>query len=384
MDFTLKDEDKLVQEVAQNFAQKVLKPAAKQIDEEEKIPEHILDQLRELGFFGVCMPEELGGAGLSFLSYVLIIKEISKACASTGVMLAVHNSLTCASINKFGTKKQKEYFLKKLISGEKIGCFMLTEPEAGSDAANISTKVEKINDKYIINGGKIFVTNGGYKGYGVLFATHDKSMRHKGISAFIVDLTENGVNIVRNEKKMGLHGSYTTVISFNNLELSKENLLGEEKNGWPIAMFLLDASRITIAAQALGIAEGAFEEALLYSNTRKQFGKKICEFEAIKFKLADMALRIEASKHLICHAAWLEDSGKTPIKEASMAKIFASETANFVTKEAIQIFGGYGYIKDYGIERYFRDAKVTEIYEGTSEIQRLVIAKELLKNLSTS
>ena len=382
MEFELKPEEKLAQQTAKEFAEKILKPISQKIDEEDKIPEEILQQLKDLGFFGVYMPEEYGGANLSFLAYISIVKEISKASAATGVMLAVHNSLTCASINRFGTSAQKNKYLKKLTKGEKIGCFMLTEPEAGSDAANVSTKVEKDGDNYIINGEKIFVTNGGYKGYGILFATHDRVLRHKGISAFIVDLEKPGVEIIRNENKMGLHGAYTTAIAFNNLKLSKEELLGEEKNGWSIAMFLLDASRVTIAAQALGIAEAAFEEALHYASERKQFGKKISEFEAIRFKLADMALKIEASKLLTYHAAWLKDTGKIPIKEASMAKIFASETANFVAKEAIQIFGGYGYIKDYGIERFFRDAKVTEIYEGTNEIQRVVIAKELLKNLS--
>jgi len=379
MDFEFTNEEKLVREMARDFAQSELKPLASKIDREHKIPEDIMDKLKELGFFGVYIPEEFGGAGLDYISYIIVIEEISRVCASTAVMLSVHNSLVSNGVLMFGNDWQKREFLPKLASGEKIGCFMLTEPEAGSDAASISTTCEDKGDYFLVNGNKIFATNGGFRGIGLLFATHDRSLRHRGIDALILDLTADGVELLRNEEKMGLRGSYTSAFALNGVKIPKANLLDGYGNGFKIAMELLNGGRISIAAQALGIAEGAFEMALEYSKERKQFGKPISSFQAIQFKLADMAMRIEAARLLTYRAAWLKNNHKNFIVESAMAKTVASETANFVVKEALQIFGGYGYITEYEIERYYRDAKITEIYEGTNEIQRIVIAKNLLK-----
>ncbi len=277
-----------------------------------------------------------------------------------------------------GTEDQRNKYLPELTSGRKIGCFMLTEPEAGSDAANLSTSVEKEGDFYVVNGNKIFVTNGGYRGYGILFATHNKSLRHRGISSFILDLEAEGVNLTRNEDKMGLKGTYTSAFSLDSVRIPKENMLAEEGKGFKVAMELLDSGRVSIAAQALGMAEGAFDSAFEYSKTRKQFGKTINSFQAIQFKIADMAMRIEAARLLTYRAASLKDNHKNPILEASIAKTYASETANYVAKEAMQILGGYGYITEYDIERIYRDARITEIYEGSNEIQRVVISRMLL------
>ena len=378
MNFELTSEERLVQETAREFAQKELKPIASEIDKNHKIPDEIIKKLSELGFFGVYIPEEYGGAGLSFLSYILVVEEISKVCASTGVMLSVHNSLTCNSIYMLGTEEQRSKYLPELTSGKKIGCFMLTEPEAGSDAANISTSIEKEGDFYVVNGNKIFVTNGGYRGYGILFATHNKSLRHRGISSFILDLETEGVNLTRNEDKMGLKGTYTSAFSLDSVRIPKENILAEEGKGFKVAMELLDSGRVSIAAQALGMAEGAFDSAFEYSKTRKQFGKTINSFQAIQFKIADMAMKIEAARLLTYRAASMKDNHKNPILEASIAKTYASETANYVAKEAMQILGGYGYITEYDVERIYRDARITEIYEGSNEIQRMVISRMLL------
>ncbi len=379
MDFEFTEEEKLVRQMAKDFAQNELKPVASKIDMEHKIPDEILEKLRKLGFFGVYIPEEFGGAGLNYISYVVVVEEIAKVCASTAVMLSVHNSLVSNGILMFGDEKQKKEFLPKLASGEKVGCFMLTEPEAGSDAASINTTCEREGDHFLINGNKIFATNGGFRGIGLLFATHDKALRHKGMDAFVLDLTTDGVELLRNEEKMGLRGSYTSAFVLNNVKVPEENLLDGYGNGFKIAMELLNGGRISIAAQALGIAEGAFEMALEYSKERKQFGRPISSFQAIQFKLADMAMRIETARLLTYRAAWLKNEHRNFIVESAMAKTYASEVANFVVKEALQIFGGYGYITEYEIERYYRDAKITEIYEGTNEIQRIVIAKNLLK-----
>jgi butyryl-CoA dehydrogenase len=385
MNFEFTEEERLVRDTVRSFAEKELKPVAAEIDKNHKIPEQIISGLREMGLFGVYIPEEYGGANLSFMSYIITVEEISKVCASTGVLISAHTSLCCNPILAFGTHEQKEKFLTPLAKGEKIGCILLTEPEAGSDAANVSTTVRKDGDYYIANGNKIFVTNGGYRDFGILIATHDKSLRHKGIDAFIVDLKSEGIELLRNEEKLGIRGSYTSSFAFSDVKIPEENLLGKEGEGFKIAMDCLDGGRIGIAAQALGIAEGAFERALAYSKERKQFGKPISEQQAIQFKLADMAMRIEASKMLVYESAWIKDNLKNGasmndlIIKSSMAKAFASETATYVTKEAIQIFGGYGYITEYEVERMYRDAKITEIYEGTNEIQRVVISKMLLK-----
>ncbi len=379
MDFEFSEEQKLVRQTARDFAQNELKPIASDIDKEHVIPESILNKLKQMGFFGVYIPEDYGGAGLDYISYIIVIEEIAKVCASTAVVLSVHNSLVCNAIYMFGNEEQKKRYLPGLSRGEKIGCFMLTEPGAGSDAASIATTCEDKGDYFLVNGNKIFATNGGFKGIGILFATHDRSLRHKGIDAFVLDLVSDGVELLRNEDKMGLRGSYTSAFALNNVKVPKENLLDGYGNGFKIAMELLNGGRISIAAQALGIAEGAFEMALEYSKERKQFGKPISSFQAIQFKLADMAMKIESARLLTYRAAWLKNEHKNFIIESAIAKTVASETANYVVKEAMQIFGGYGYITDYGIERYYRDAKITEIYEGTNEIQKLLIAKQLLK-----
>lgn len=378
MDFNLSEDHKILKDSVADFVKKELAPEAAEIDANHEIPESIVKQISELGFLSSYVPEEYGGAGLDYMSYILVIEEVSKACASTGVLISAHTSLCCDPVLQFGSEEQKKKYLPVLCSGEKIGCIMLTEPEAGSDVANISTKYEDAGEHFVANGNKIFITNGGFKGYGILFATKDKQLRHKGLSAFILDLESEGVEIQRNEEKMGIKGSYTTAVNLNNVKIPKENLLGSEGDGFKIAMETLNGGRIGIAAQALGIAEGAFEKAKNYAMERKQFGKAIGSFQAIQFKLADMVTRIEAAKLITYKAAWLKDMKKTNAMESAMSKLYASEAASYVAAEAVQIHGGYGYITEYEVERMMRDAKITEIYEGTNEVQRITIAKMLM------
>ncbi len=379
MNFDLTDEEKLVRDTARDFAQKELKPIASDIDKNHRIPDEILKKMGELGFFGIYVPEEYGGAGLSFVSYALVVEEISKVCASSGVLISAHTSLAVNPILQFGTEEQKKKYLPALCSGEKIGCILLTEPDAGSDAANVQTTIKEQDGYYIANGNKIFVTNGGFKDIGILFATKDKSLRHKGICAFILELDSNGIELLRNEDKMGIRGTYTSAFALDNVKIPKGNLLGGEGDGFKIAMDTLDGGRVGIASQALGIAEGAFERAVEYSKERKQFGKPISAFQAVQFKLADMKMRIEQAKWVTYQAAWLKDAKRPFILESSVAKAVASEAATYVTKEALQVYGGYGYISEYEMERFYRDAKITEIYEGTNEVQRIVISKMLTK-----
>ncbi len=379
MNFDLTDEEKLVRDTARDFAQKELKPIAAEIDKNHKIPDEILKKMGELGFFGVYVPEEYGGAGLSFVSYALVVEEISKVCASTGVLISAHTSLAVNPILQFGSEEQKKKYLPPLCSGEKIGCILLTEPDAGSDAANVQTTIEEKDDCYVANGNKIFVTNGGFRDIGILFATKDKSLRHKGICAFILELDSEGIELLRNEDKMGIRGTYTSAFALDNVKIPKENLLGKEGEGFKIAMDTLDGGRVGIASQALGIAEGAFERAVEYSKERKQFGKPIRAFQAVQFKLADMKMKIDQAKWVTYQAAWLKDAKRPFIMESSVAKAVASEAATYVTKEALQVYGGYGYITEYEMERFYRDAKITEIYEGTNEVQRIVISKLLTK-----
>jgi butyryl-CoA dehydrogenase len=378
MDFELNPDHKALQSSVRSFVVKEIKPIAAQIDETQSIPEKLIDKMRQMGMLGSYLPEAYGGSGLDILSYAIVVEEVSKACASSGILISAHTSLACDPILQFGSPAQKEKFLPKLTSGEKIGCILLTEPEAGSDPAALITSYKKDGDEYVINGSKIFITNGGYRGIGILFATRDRSLRHKGISAFIVDLSSEGVEVLRNESKLGIRGSYTTTFAIRDLRVPIDNLLGTEGQGFKIAMETLNGGRIGVAAQALGIAEGAFERALAFSKQRKQFDRPISEFQAIQFKLADMYTSIETSRLLTYRAAWLKQTGKSYATESAMCKLHASETATFVTKEAIQIHGGYGYITEYEVERMFRDAKITEIYEGTSEVQRLVISRALL------
>jgi butyryl-CoA dehydrogenase len=378
MDFELSQDHKVLQSSVRDFVEKEIKPLAIQIDEDHKIPDELIQKISALGLLGSFIPEAYGGAGLDILSYVIVVEEVSKSCASNGVLISAHTSLACDPILHFGTESQKNKYLPPLASGAKIGSFLLTEPEAGSDVAGIATTYQKDRDGFIINGNKIFVTNGGFRGTGILFASMDRNLKHKGISAFIVDLESEGIEIQRNENKLGIRGSFTTSFAINHLRVPPENLLGSEGQGFKIAMETLNGGRIGIAAQALGIAEGAFDRALAYSKERKQFGHPISEMQSIQFKLADMYTRIETSKLIIYRSAWLKENNKPYAAESAMCKLHASETATFVTKEAIQIHGGYGYVTEYEVERMYRDAKITEIYEGTSEIQRLIISKALL------
>ncbi len=378
MNFELSQDHKVLQDAVRDFVEKEIKPIAARIDEEHMIPDELVRKMSEMGFLGSYIPDEYSGAGMDILSYAIVVEEVSKACGSSGVLISAHTSLACDPIYRFGTDAQKKQYLPPLAIGGKIGSFLLTEPDAGSDVAAMATSYTKEGDQYVINGSKMFITNGGYLGTGILFAQGNKSLKHKGISAFIVDLTSPGVVVLKHEKKLGIRGSYTTAFAFDNLRVPAENLLGEEGQGFKIAMETLNGGRIGIASQALGIAEGAFERALAYSKERKQFGHPISELQAIQFKLADMYARIETSKLITYKAAWLKDNKRNYTMESAMCKMHASETATYVTKEAIQIHGGYGFICDYEVERMFRDAKITEIYEGTNEVQRVVISKLLL------
>jgi len=378
MNFELTQDHKVLRDAVRDFVEKEVKPLAVQIDEEHCIPDALVQQMAEMGFLGSYFPEEYGGAGLDMLSYAIVVEEVSKACGSSGVLISAHTSLACGPIYTFGSEAQKQQWLPDLNTGAKIGCFLLTEPDAGSDAGAIATTYRRDGDHFVVNGSKIFITNGGYRGTGVLFATHDKSLKHKGVSAFIIDLESPGVEILKNEKKLGIRGSYTTAFALDNVRIPVENLLGQEGQGFKIAMDTLNGGRVGIASQALGIAEGAFERALAYSKERKQFGAPICDLQAIQFKLADMYARIETSKLMTYKAACLKDAKQNYTMESAMCKMLASEAATYVTKEAIQIHGGYGYICDYEVERMYRDAKITEIYEGTNEVQRVVISKLLL------
>ena len=378
MNFELTHDQKVLQSAVRDFVANEIKPIAAKIDEEHRIPDELLAHISEMGFLGSYFPEEYGGAGLDMMSYAILVEEISKACASTGVLVSAHTSLCCNPIYAYGTEEQKKQWLPDLLTGKKIGCFLLTEPDAGSDAGGTATTYRIEGDEVVINGAKNFITNGGYLGTGIVLASFDRSLKHKGITAFIVDLQSPGVIILKNENKMGIRGSYTTAFALDNVRVPLKNLIGQEGKGFNVAMDTLDGGRIGIASQALGIAEGAFERSVAYAKERKQFGQTISAFQAIQFKLADMYARIETSKLLIYKAAWLKDHKKKFSLESALCKLHASETATFVTKEAMQIHGGYGYIADYEIERMYRDAKITEIYEGTSEVQRIVIAKQLL------
>ena len=378
MDFALSQDHNVLRDTVRDFVQNEVKPLAISIDQEHKIPDELIAKMSEMGLLGCFLPEEYGGAGLDILSYVLVVEEVSKACASSGVLISAHSSLGCAPIYQFGTEEQKKKYLPDMVTGRKIGCILLTEPDVGSDVAGMTTMYRREGDEFVITGGKTFITNGACLGTGVVFATHDKSLKHKGISVFIVDLTSPGVTVLKNEDKLGIRGSYTTAFALDDVRVPVANLLGEEGQGFKVAMETLNGGRIGIASQALGIAEGAYELALAYAKERKQFGAPISKLQAIQFKLADMYLRIEASRLLVYKAAWMKDNKMNYAMESAMCKLFAAETAMYVTKEAVQIHGGYGYIVEYEVERMYRDAKITEIYEGTSEVQRVVIAKALL------
>jgi butyryl-CoA dehydrogenase len=379
MDFNLTEEQQMIKDASRKFAQNTLKPRAEEIEEAGRVPEDIIKELSELGYTTMTIDEKYGGAGFDSLSYTIAIEEMSRGCASTGVMLSVTNSLAAGAVEMFGTEEQQERYFKAMTEKGWIGAFCLTEAEAGTDAGAVQTVAVKDGDNYKIDGTKLFITNGGFADFFIVIASTDREQKHKGLSAFLVDTETDGLSVGKRLDKMGIKGSDTREIILENVVIPSGNLLGKEGDGFKIAMKTLDAGRIGIAAQALGIAEAALDEAIAYSKERKQFGKPICAFQAVAFMLADMATRIEAARYLAYHAAFLKDQGARYGTEAAMAKLFASEMASYVTDKAVQIHGGYGYMKEYAVERHFRDAKITEIYEGTSEVQRMVISGALLR-----
>lgn len=379
MNIELSEEQVLLRDSVRRFAEEVVKPRAKEIDESGEFPREFFDQAGELGLGGVAVPEAYGGAGMDTISYCLVIEEISRVCATSGVILSVNNSLVCDPLLKFGSEEQKQKFLKPLASGEKLGCFALTEPAAGSDPAGMLSTAVRDGDDYVLNGNKIFITNGTHADIALVFASIDLAKKHRGITAFIVPADTPGYSHGTHEFKLGVNASGTTELAFENMRVPASQRLGEEGEGFKVAMATLDGGRIGIAAQAVGIAQGAFEEALKYSQERKQFGQSLSEFQAIQFYLADMATELDAGRLLTWKAAWTKDRQKRYTLEAAQAKLFTSEMAQRVTNKALQIHGGYGYTKEYNVERYFRDARITEIYEGTSEIQKMVIADAVLK-----
>ncbi len=380
MDFELTQDQKLVQEMVRKFAVNELEPVAAEIDKSREFPWSNIKKMAELGLLGVVTPEEYGGAGLDFLSLAIVVEEISKVCASTGVILAVNNSLAAYPILTFGNDEQRKKYLPVLAKAEKIGAIGLTEPNAGSDVAAMESTAVLEGDYYRLNGTKRFITNGRDAGVCVVFAYTDKSKGHKGISAFIVDGDTPGFTKGEHEDLMGLRATGNCEFIFEDAKVPKENLLGEEGQGFKIGMHTLDVSRIDIGAQAVGIAQGALDASIKYSKERKAFGQPISEFQLIQAMIAEMATQITAARFLVYHAAYLKDKGVSRFsKEAAMAKWFASESCMNAARKAVQIHGGYGYTKDYPVERYYRDAKVMEIYEGTSEIQTIVIARSLLK-----
>ena len=377
MDFALKKEHVMARELFRKFAETEVKPLAQEIDEQERFPRETVDKLAKYGFMGIPFPREVGGQGCDTLTYVMCVEELSRVCGTTGVILSAHTSLAANPIKQFGTPAQQEKYLAPLCRGEKLGAFGLTEPGAGTDASGQQTRAEKQGDHYVLNGSKIFITNGGQADVYIIFAMTDKSKGTKGISAFIVEKGFPGFSIGTKEKKMGIRGSSTTELIFENCVVPAENLLGQEGKGFGIAMQTLDGGRIGIAAQALGLAQGAFDETVKYVKERKQFGRPIMKFQNTQFTLADLKTQIEAARLLVYRAAYAKDTQKRFSAEAAMAKLFAAETAMNVTTKCVQLFGGYGYTREYPVERMMRDAKITEIYEGTSEVQRMVIAGTL-------
>lgn len=375
----LNEDQEILQKVVREFAHKKIAPKAAEYDRTEEFPWDNITVMADLDLLGIPIPEKFGGAGLDTVSYMLTIEEISKACAATGAILAVHTSAGTMPILLFGTEEQKQKYLPALASGKKIGAFALTEPGAGSDASRVATTAVRDGDFYILNGTKCFITNGGAAEIYTIFASMDKTKGTKGITAFIVEKGTPGFSIGKKEKKMGIRASSTTELIFENCRIPAENKLGEEGKGFKIAMMVLDGARIGIGSQALGIAQAAYEESLQYAKVREQFGKPIANLQAVSFMLADMAIQIEAARQLVYHTATLKDQGLSYGKEAAMAKTFASDTAVAVALNAIQIMGGYGYSREYAVERLFRDAKITQIYEGTNQIQRVVIASHILK-----
>ncbi len=379
MNFQLTEEQEMLRKMVRDFASKEVAPTAAERDEEERFDRSIFDKMAELGLTGIPWPEAYGGIGADYVSYVIAVEELSRVCASTGVTLSAHLSLASWPIYKYGNEEQKKTFLYRLATGEALGAYALSEPGAGSDVASMKTVAKKDESGYILNGNKVWITNGGVADLYIVFAKTDTDAKHRGISAFIVEKGTEGFTFGKKEKKLGIRSSPTTELIFENCHIPKENLLGEEGDGFKIAMTTLDGGRNGIAAQALGIAQGALDAAVDYAKEREQFGKPIAHNQGISFKLADMATEIEASRLLTYQAAWLESEGLPYGKASAMSKLFAGDAAMRITTEAVQVFGGYGYTKDYPVERYMRDAKITQIYEGTNEIQRLVIGRMLTK-----
>ena len=379
MNFTLTKEQELVRQMVRDFAVNEVKPIAAEIDVTERFPMENVKKMGELGMMGIPFPTEFGGAGGDVLSYILAVEELSKVCATTGVILSAHTSLCASLINENGTPEQKEKYLRDLCTGNKIGAFGLTEPGAGTDAAGQQTTAVLDGDNYILNGSKIFITNGGVADTFIVFAMTDKSKGTKGISAFIVEKGFLGFTIGKKEDKLGIRASSTTELIFENCVVPKENLIGREGKGFGIAMKTLDGGRIGIAAQALGIAEGALDEAIKYMKERKQFGRPIAAFQGLQWMVAEMSTKIEAARFLVYKAAWLKENKQPYSVDAARAKLYAAEVAMDVTTKAVQLFGGYGYTKEYPMERMMRDAKITEIYEGTSEVQKMVISGAALR-----
>jgi len=377
MDFVFNDEQQLMQNMFREFVDKEIRPIAAELDEQERFPAELIPKMGEIGLLGIPIAEDYGGVGMGTVEYVMAVEEISRACASTGVTVSAHTSLCCWPIEHFGTEEQKQKYLPDLATGEKLGAFGLTEPNAGTDAAMQKTVAEDKGDYFLLNGSKIFITNGEVADTYVVFAMTDKTLGNKGISAFILEKGMEGFSFGSHEKKMGIRGSSTCELVFEDVKVPKENLLGELNKGFKIAMMTLDGGRIGIAAQALGIAQGAIDETVKYVKERVQFGKSISKFQNTQFQLADMQTRVDAARLLVYRAAAKKDSGEPYSSEAAMAKLFASETAREVTWRAVQLFGGYGYTRDYPVERMMRDAKITEIYEGTSEVQKMVISSHM-------
>lgn len=379
MDFKLTEEELELKQMARELAEKRMYPNALEWDENEVTPKELIEECGELGYFGFTAPEEYGGLGLSTSAFGGVLEEISGAFAGFGIMLSVHNSLTCEILKLFGSKELKQKYLPDMAAGKRVGAYCVTEPNAGTDIAALETTAEDKGDHYLLNGTKTFVTSAVYAGVFIVFAKTHPGEGHKGISAFVVEPDSDGLTVGQPEKKCGLKGSDTREINLADVKIPKENLIGNPRDGFKMAVTILNSGRIGVSFQAVGIAQAALDEAIKYSKERKQFGQAICNFQAIQFKLADMAMKIDAGRLLAYRAAQLKDDGAPCHRESSMAKLFCSTMANAVCTEAVQIHGGYGYIKEYPVERYFRDARVTELYEGTSEAQRMVISRDLLR-----
>ena len=378
MNLELSDEQRMIQAMAREFADKEVRPVAAAIDHEARFPHDTVRRMGELGLMGIAIPEAYGGSGGDTVAYVVALEEVAKACASHAVIMSVNNSLYCDPVHTYGTEEQKKRFLTPFASGQRLGCFSLTEPEAGSDASNQNTLAARDGEDYILNGRKIFVTNGREAQAALVFAQTDRAKGHRGVSAFLVERGTRGFIVVKTEDKLGIRASDTAELLFENCRVPRHHRLGEEGQGFTIALATLDAGRIGIAAQALGIATAAYEASVAYARERKSFDVPIGQHQMVQWMLADMAVALEAARMLTWRAAWLKDAGRPFSAEASMAKLFAAEAAMKITTDAIQVHGGYGFIKEYGVERHFRDAKITQIYEGTSQIQKLVIARHLL------